>query len=146
MNLANFFMTIGFTFLGIMALLEITLAHEKVPEWRRNCLFVEPHSAAVTPQAIRLSEALTDRGISNKQEYYDGHKCVDIYIPGASLNLEIDGRHHLTDPDQLLSDLYRDYYSFRDGKVTIHIPNFYVDTDLDALANSIAVVARKRQG
>ncbi len=99
----------------------------------------------ITPQATKLSEALRQRGINNQLEYDDGHKHVDIHIPWARLNLEIDGKYHLTNPEHLYRDLMRDSFSHSDGIDTIRIPNSVVDYDLDALANSIAEVARRRK-
>jgi very-short-patch-repair endonuclease len=88
---------------------------------------------------------LKERGIYNELEPFDGYKHVDIHIPWAKLNLEIDGRYHLTDPEHLFRDLERDSYSHLDGIDTIRIPNFYVESHLDEIANAIADVARKRQ-
>ena len=69
---------------------------------------------------------------------------MDISIPWARLNIEIDGRHHLLNPKQLYSDLERDSYSQEDEKGTIRITNDAIEKDLDEIADSIAKVARKR--
>jgi very-short-patch-repair endonuclease len=98
-----------------------------------------------TPQAKRLHEALNKRDIHNELEFDDGYKHTDISIPWARLNLEINGKYHLTDPEHLFRDLERDSYSRLDGIDTIRIPNFYIDSHLDEIANAIAEVARKRQ-
>ena len=98
-----------------------------------------------TPQAKRLHEALNKRDIHNELEVDDGYKHTDISIPWARLNLEINGKYHLTDPEHLFRDLERDSYSRLDGIDTIRIPNFYIDSHLDEIANAIAEVARKRQ-
>ena len=71
-------------------------------------------SSKITPQARKLSDALRQRGIKNKLEDYDGYKHVDISIPWARLNVEIDGRHHVLNPKQLYSDLERDSFSQED--------------------------------
>lgn len=102
------------------------------------------YSSKITPQARRLSDALRKRGISNELEAYDGHKHVDISIPWAKLNIEIDGKQHLLSAKQLYSDLERDSYSHEDEIRTIHIPNERVDKSLDELADTLAKVARKR--
>jgi very-short-patch-repair endonuclease len=101
-------------------------------------------SSKITPQARRLSDALRERGIKNKLEAYDGYKHVDISIPWARLNIEIDGKQHLLNSKQLYSDLKRDSYSHEDETSTIRISNETVDKNLDELADSIARVARKR--
>jgi very-short-patch-repair endonuclease len=142
-NLANPFLIIGIVFVASAILLE-TVAYEKTP-MQRNFSYEQSKSAIITPQAIILSEALRYRGIRNELEHDDGYKHVDIYVPEANLYLEIDGKYHLTDPEHLFRDLERDSYSHLDGIDTIRIPNFYIESHLDEIANAIAEVARKRQ-
>jgi very-short-patch-repair endonuclease len=147
---ANPSMITGFVFLVVAMLLE-TVAYEETPLRQTNLSEEKSNSAMVnkqnepTPQAKRLHEALNKRGIHNKLEFDDGYKHTDISIPLAKLNLEIDGKYHLTDPEHLFRDLERDSYSHLDGIDTIRIPNFYVDNHLDEIANCVAEVARKRQ-
>jgi len=143
-------MITGFVFLAMATLLE-TVAYEETPLRQTNFSEEKPNSAIVnkqnepTPQAKRLHEALKERGIYNELEFGDGHKRVDIHIPSARLNVEVDGEYHLTDPEHLFRDLERDSYSHLDGIATIRILNFYVDNHLDKIADAIAEVARKRQ-
>ena len=141
--ITNPFLIIGFGFLAMALLLE-TVAYEKTSIRQINFSEEKSNSTIITPQAIKLSEALKDRGIHNELEYNDGYKRVDISIPSAKLYLEIDGRYHLTDSNQLFRDLERDSFSHNDGKSTIHIQNDFVDRNLDELAYSIAEVAKKR--
>jgi len=101
-------------------------------------------NSKITPQARKLSDALRRRGIKNTLEAYDGYKHVDILIPWANLNIEIDGKQHLLNSRQLYSDLKRDSYSHEDETSTIRVSNETVDNNLDELADSIAKVARKR--
>jgi very-short-patch-repair endonuclease len=139
----------GFLLLVVAMLLE-TVAYEEIPI--REAVFSEGDSDSVTvdkqneptPQAKKLHEALNERGVENELEFYDGHKHIDIYILGARLNLEVDGKYHLTDPEFLFRDLQRDLYSHLDGKDTIRIPNSYVDNYLDQIADAIAEVAKRR--
>ena len=146
---ANPSMVTGFVFLAMAMLLE-TVAYEETPLRQTNFSEEKSDSAMVnkqnepTPQAKRLHEALNKRDIHNELEFDDGYKHTDISIPWARLNLEIDGKYHLTDPEHLFRDLERDSYSHLDGIDTIRIPNSIVDSDLDKVANSIAEVARKR--
>jgi very-short-patch-repair endonuclease len=147
---ANPSMITGFVFLAMAMLLE-TVAYEETPLRQTNFSEEKSYSAMTneqnepTPQAKRLHEALKKRDIHNELEFDDGYKRTDISIPWARLNLEIDGKYHLTDPEHLFRDLKRDSYSHIDGIDTIRIPNFYVDNHLDEIANAIAEVARKRQ-
>jgi very-short-patch-repair endonuclease len=141
---ASPYLIFGFVLVASAILLE-TIAYEKTRVNHRNFSYEQSKSAIVTPQAVKLSEALRHRGIRNELEHSDGKKHVDIYVPEANLYLEIDGKYHLTDPEFLFRDLERDSYSHLDGIDTIRIPNFYVDSHLDEIANAIAEVARKRQ-
>ena len=143
-------MITGFVFLAMATLLE-TVAYEETPlrytdfSEKKSDLAVVNKQNEPTPQAKRLHEALNKRDIHNELEFDDGYKHTDISIPWARLNLEIDGKYHLTDPEHLFRDLERDSYSHLDGIDTIRIPNSYVDSHLDEIANAIAEVARKRQ-
>jgi very-short-patch-repair endonuclease len=141
---ANPSMITGFVFLAMAMLLE-SVAYEETPLRQMNFSEEKSNSTIITSQAIKLSEALKDRGIHNELESDDGHKHVDISIPWAKLNLEVDGGYHLTNSEQWFRDLKRDLYSHNEGKSTIHIPNHYVDTHLDELANVIAEVIRKKR-
>jgi very-short-patch-repair endonuclease len=149
--LANPFMIFGFAVLAIAGLLE-TVAYEETSlrqinfsEEKSNSATINKQNEWITPQAKKLHEALKERGIHNGLEPFDGHKHVDISIPWAKLNLEVDGKYHLTDPEHLFRDLERDSFSHKKGISTIRIPNFFVDNHLDELADSIAEVARKRK-
>jgi len=149
-SVANPSMITGFVFLAMAMLLE-TVAYEETPlrytdfSEKKSDLAVVNKQNEPTPQAKRLHEALNKRDIHNELEFDDGYKHTDISIPWARLNLEIDGKYHLTDPEHLFRDLLRDSYSHLDRIDTIRIPNSYVDSHLDEIANAIAEVARKRQ-
>ena len=103
------------------------------------------HQKTVTPQAIKLSNALKNLDVKHKLEYSDGYKHIDIAIESAKLYLELDGTQHGFSPKQMCADDERDKYSLRDGFVTKRIPNVWVDQNVDRLAASIAVLANKRQ-
>lgn len=97
-----------------------------------------------TPQASALHAALLKRRIKCQLEAFDGHKHVDISIPWAKLDIEVDGMHHYTDPKQMRADLDRSYYSSQNDEFdTIHVPNIVVEQYLDKVADAIADVARK---
>lgn len=89
-----------------------------------------------------LIEALQKRGVELQIEHWDGHKHVDIYIPKDNLYIEIDGMHHITKPERIISDFNRDYFSFKDGFFTKHITNEALETHLEDIADAIAHVAR----
>jgi len=97
-----------------------------------------------TRQAKKLYYALKKRWVKCELEADDGYKHVDISIPQAKLNIEIDGKRHFTDPERLYSDLKRDYWSSKNGFDTIHIPNAMIDEEIEKIADSIAEVTRRR--
>ncbi|MEM4755742.1 MAG: DUF559 domain-containing protein [Candidatus Woesearchaeota archaeon] len=76
-----------------------------------------------TPLAKKLYTALKKRGVPAELEKYDGYKHIDIAIPIAKVNIEVDGAHHNYDPKHALADLKRPYYSFKKGYLTLRIPN-----------------------
>lgn len=103
---------------------------------------VKTNTNSSTPQAKALHIALESRGIKCELEKWDGYKHIDIAIPWARINIEIDGIQHYTDPKQIESDYYRSYYSVKKGFKTIRYPNFVIDKYLDRVADGIAKVAR----
>jgi very-short-patch-repair endonuclease len=97
-----------------------------------------------TIQEIDLLEALRKRGVDCVSGKSDSYKSIDISIPSAKIDIEIDGLHHYTNPRQLKSDFYRSYWSLkRDGYDTIHIPNMAIDNYLEKVADAIAQVAKE---
>jgi very-short-patch-repair endonuclease len=105
----------------------------------------EANSSKITPQARKLSAALTKNGIKHKMEAYDGYKHVDISIDWAKLNIEIDGSQHLLSSKQLYADIKRDSYSHDEEIHTIRITNEAVDRYADKIAENIAKVARRKR-
>ena len=65
----------------------------------------------VAPQAKKCHEALLARGIKNDMEVWDGYKHVDILIPWARIDIEVDGLQHYNNADQIISDFDRSYWS-----------------------------------
>ena len=98
-----------------------------------------------TAEARFLKEALEKRGVKVYVELHDGFKTVDLAIPRAKINVEVDGIQHLTDPKQILADLGRGYYSHKNGYDTMHIPNEMVRTHLDEIAEALAEASKMRE-
>ena len=94
-----------------------------------------------TKQTIALIEALQKRGIELMIEHWDGHKHIDIYIPKDNLYIEVDGLSHHTNPEQIIADFNRDYFSFKNGFFTKHITNESIEIHLEEIADAIAHVA-----
>lgn len=99
-----------------------------------------------TPQAEKLFYALTDRGINCRLENSDGKKHVDISIPKSLIDIEVDGEYHWTNPGQIISDYKRSFWSLiRFWRVTIHIPNYVIDKEVDKVVFAIESVAKTRE-
>lgn len=99
----------------------------------------------VTERERKLFDALTARGIFAELGYCDGHKCVDLHIPDAHINIEVDGKQHFTDPEQIMTDFLRDTYSQKDGIDTLRIPNHIIDENLQAIVEAIVKVISRRK-
>lgn len=95
-----------------------------------------------TKYVLMLADALKQRGVILEVEKWDGHKHVDIYIPNDNLYIEVDGLPHSTNVKQIIADLNRDYFSFKDGFFTKHITNELIENHLDEIADAIATVSR----
>jgi very-short-patch-repair endonuclease len=98
-----------------------------------------------TPEAETLRYALEKLGIRVLTELHDGRKSIDLAIPDARINIEVDGRQHFTKPDQILSDLERMHHSVHLGYDTIHIPNEFINSDLERIAGALARAAKIRK-
>ena len=98
----------------------------------------------VTPQVTNLYNALMNRGIKCKIEDNDGHKTVDLSIPEAKINIEVDGLQHFTDSKQIMSDFQRSYWSIKQRDFdTFHVSNIIIDNYLEQVADALATVARE---
>ena len=93
--------------------------------------------SSATDEAIGLYFALKRRGVPAKLEKSDGFKTIDIAVPDAKVNIEVDGAHHNFNPHQALSDLKRTFYSFQKGYLTLRIPNSLARYHLDDAAELI---------
>jgi len=91
-----------------------------------------------TKEAQDLKTALEKLGLRVLAEVDDGHKHIDLTLPDARINIEVDGGQHLTDPYQILSDLKRTHYSDDLGYDTVHIPNQILHSNLGGVASALA--------
>jgi very-short-patch-repair endonuclease len=103
------------------------------------------HSSGPTKEAAALKAALEAEGILVYQELDDGHKTIDLAIPRAKLNIEVDGIQHLTDPHQIVADLGRGFYSHKNGYDTMHIPNELIRLHLAAISKALSEAAGIRE-
>jgi very-short-patch-repair endonuclease len=96
-------------------------------------------------EARDLKEALEQRGVRVYVELDDGHKSIDIAIPKAKLNVEVDGIQHLTNPHQIVADLHRGYYSHKKGYNTMHIPNEMIRLHLEEISEALTEASKMRE-
>jgi very-short-patch-repair endonuclease len=95
--------------------------------------------------AIKLMDALKKLGVHFIPEANDGHKHIDIRIPNAKLDVEVDGIQHLINPDQIITDIKRTDYSRVDGYETMRVHNTDLKEETGAIASAIAEVAAMRE-
>ncbi|MFH1978330.1 MAG: hypothetical protein ABIJ92_03320 [Candidatus Aenigmatarchaeota archaeon] len=95
-----------------------------------------------SPEAIKLFEALSSRGITSRLEKVS--PIIDLTIERAKLDIEISDSRHFTDSEQMQKDLERNYWSKREGYEKIHIPRRVIEEHLDKVADSLAKVAKDR--
>ena len=98
-----------------------------------------------TKEASDLKDAIEKHGVRVLVELHDGHKHIDLTIPKAKLNVEVDGIHHLTNPTQIVADLSRGYYSHKNGFDTMHIPNEMVRLHLEEISQALAEASKIRE-
>jgi very-short-patch-repair endonuclease len=98
-----------------------------------------------TKEATSLREELIKRGVRVYVELNDGFKHIDLALPGAKLNVEVDGIQHLTNPHQIVTDLARGYYSNKLGYNTMHIPNEMIRLHLQEIADALADASKIRE-
>ena len=98
-----------------------------------------------TPRVLDLQAELVKYGVKSETEHWDGHKHVDLFIPEAKMYIEVDGIKHLTDPDQIMADFNREYYSDINQFNTLRIDNDMLDTYFVKIAEVIAEVVLTRK-
>jgi very-short-patch-repair endonuclease len=103
-----------------------------------------------TEHEDKLAEALARHGVVFERHYKDyfiakdgsrRHKTVDFFIPKDNIFIEVDGMHHITRPETIISDFNRDYFSHKKNFFTKHITNEAIDMNVDQIAAAIATVA-----
>ncbi|MBT4165805.1 DUF559 domain-containing protein [archaeon] len=97
-----------------------------------------------TSESRTLYFELIKRGIPAELEKWDGHKTIDIAIPKAKFNIEVDGRHHNTNSRQALADMKRTIYSLSKGYHTQRIPNISIIENLEETADWLAELIQER--
>lgn len=93
-------------------------------------------NTSATIPCIDLYLELKAKNIAVEIEKNDGFKTVDISIPSAKINIEIDGNHH-SKADQALRDLMRTMFDWKKGITTLHIPNDLIHQKLPKVVSII---------
>lgn len=109
--------------------LKYSIKKYNIPLCKGDQQWIEEMTTQTTEEAIRLYFALKMRDVPAEMEKFDGFKHIDIAIPEAKINIEVDGMQHNYNNKQALADLKRTYYSFLKGYYTIRIPNSLVCND-----------------
>lgn len=82
-----------------------------------------------TLKAQKLGNKLREFGWPVQFEKWDGHKHIDIAIPEAKYNIEVDGRQHSSNLKQVIADTKRDFYSRQKGFETQRVSNSLLEND-----------------
>jgi very-short-patch-repair endonuclease len=105
----------------------------------------------ITEEQKRLYLALKARNWEPELEYEDHYaegkyKTVDIAILSARLFIEVNGSQHTENYEQLRSDLWRSYYSFNNGFLTLSVFNKAINTtEFHRIVNTIDNIAKERK-
>ena len=99
--------------------------------------YLKPKLEKATAAARKLFVALLERDVPAKIEIFDGYKHIDIAIPEAKVNIEVDGAHHHFNAAQATADLQRTVYSFRKGYITLRIPNLLIYNNVQQTADYV---------
>jgi very-short-patch-repair endonuclease len=95
------------------------------------------HATQPTSEEMRLYKELLHRKIPVKLHKKTRHTTVDIAIPKAKLNIEVDGIQHNIKSKQALSDLKKTRYALEEGYYTLRIPNSLVRKKLHETADLV---------
>ncbi|MDR1897267.1 MAG: DUF559 domain-containing protein [Prevotellaceae bacterium] len=115
---------------------------EKAKKIRTKIHKKHPH---VSNQQILIHMGLNHRGIDNELEYSDGHKQVDIAILDSKIYIEVNGKQHVNNAQQLISDMKRTYYSFEDGFLTLNVYNDAIEKGFNNIINAIREIIQTKK-
>lgn len=101
--------------------------------------------AKPTKYEFMLMKALKKLGVRFLPQWFDGHKHVDIQIPSSKIDIEVDGRQHVTDANQILSDLERSHYAHEKGYDTVHVTNHDIYENVGGVASAVAEASAIRE-
>lgn len=107
-----------------------------------------------SPQSRKLAEELRKKLEADDElegdealvyeEFFEGNKTVDIHIPAADIDIEVDGGQHHFDASRAIADLKRANYSDEEGIRTIHLPNSLLDEQFEQTVSELLKTIRDR--
>ena len=101
--------------------------------------------AKPTKYAFMLMHALKKLGVCFRAEVETKNTYTDIVIPSSKIDIEVDGRQHLTDSGQILHDLEKSHLAHEKGYDTIHITNHDVYENVGGVASALAEASAIRE-
>lgn len=116
---------------------DYSVSHYGLPLCRSCQEWIKGMQFQSTNETISLYFQLKIRGVPARLEKNDGYKTIDIAVPEAKVNIEVDGMQHNFDSKQALADLKRTYFSFVKGYFTLRIPNSLIRCHLEETADYI---------
>jgi len=98
-----------------------------------------------TTETQKLCFALQGQGVKALIDFFDGYKHIDIAIPEAKLNIEVDRVHHNINSKKALSNLKRTYSSFKNGYFTLRIPNSLVRNNFKECVDLVMEIVKENK-
>ncbi len=98
-----------------------------------------------TKYAFMLMHALKKLGVRFRAEVMTKNTYTDIVIPSSKMDIEVDGRHHITDYGQVLKDLEKSHNAHERGCDTLHVTNHDVYENVGGVASAIAEASAIRE-
>lgn len=94
--------------------------------------------AKPTKYAFMLMRALKKLGVRFNAEVQNKNRYTDIVIPTSKINIEVDGRQHVTDYGQILNDLEKSRNAREKDYDTVHITNHDIYENVGGVASALA--------
>ncbi len=92
-----------------------------------------------------LMHALKKLGVRFRAEVQTKNSYTDIVIPASKIDIEVDGRQHITDSNQILNDLEKSHNAHERCYDTIHVTNHDVYENVGGVASALAEASAIRE-
>ena len=87
---------------------------------------------------------LEKRNIPHIPQYFDGNKTVDCFLPQYFITIEINGDSH-KDKKVMKRDFFRICYDAKNDIITIPIPAFMIEENIDEVFCYLVKVFKERE-